>query len=70
MPASLMAFSLLFATNYFGALTPQASSANVFFAACGYLETREIYRNGLILTLANTLIIGIAGAFWILLISG
>ena len=70
VPASLMAFSLLFATNYFGALTPQASSANVFFAASGYLETREIYRNGLFLTLANTLIIGIAGAFWIVLISG
>jgi DASS family divalent anion:Na+ symporter len=69
VPGSLMAFSILFATNYFAALTPQASSANVFFAGSGYLEIKEVYRNGLLLTLANTLIIGIAGAFWILLVS-
>jgi hypothetical protein len=30
---------------------------------------KEVYRNGLLFTLVNTLIIGIAGAFWILLVS-
>jgi DASS family divalent anion:Na+ symporter len=69
VPGALMAFSILFATNYFSALTPQASSANVIFAGSGYLEMKEIYRTGLLLTLVNTLIIGLAGALWIMLIN-
>ena len=36
VPTALLGFGLLFATNYFSALTPQASSANVLFAASGY----------------------------------
>ena len=66
VPASLMALGLLFSTNYFSALTPQASSANVIFAGTGYLQMKEIYRVGLLVTIANTLIIGGAGALWIL----
>ena len=69
VPGHLMAFSILFATNYFSALTPQASSANVIFAGSGYLEMKEIYRTGLLLTVANTAIIGVVGALWIMLIN-
>ena len=69
VPGPLMAFSILFATNYFSAMSPQASSANVIFAGTGYLEMKEVYRVGLLVTVVNTLIIGGAGAFWILLVS-
>jgi DASS family divalent anion:Na+ symporter len=69
VPGSLMAFSILFATNYFSAMTPQASSANIIFAGTGYLTMREVYRIGLLVTVANTLIIGAAGALWILLLN-
>ena len=33
---ALLAFQLLFATNYFSAITPQGSSANLLFAGSGY----------------------------------
>ncbi len=56
VPAALMAFGLSFATNYFAAITPQGSSSNVLFAGSGYLEAREIYIQGGIVTLVNLLI--------------
>lgn len=69
VPGLLMAYSILFATNYFSALTPQASSANIIFVGSGYLEVKEVYRVGLYITLTNTLIIGFVGALWILFIN-
>lgn len=69
VPGLLMAYSILFATNYFSALTPQASSANIIFVGSGYLEVKEVYRVGLLVTVANTLIIGFVGALWILFIN-
>ena len=56
VPAALMAYSLSFATNYFAGITPQGSSSNVLFAGSGYLEAREIYIHGGIVTLVNLLI--------------
>ncbi len=56
VPAALMAFMLSFATNYFAAITPQASSSNVLFAGSGFLPTRDIYRQGAIITVMNTII--------------
>ncbi|MCO6478295.1 MAG: DASS family sodium-coupled anion symporter, partial [Phaeodactylibacter sp.] len=56
VPVGLMAFMLAFATNFFAALTPQASSANVLFAGSGYLTQQEMYRNGAIITIANFVI--------------
>jgi divalent anion:Na+ symporter, DASS family len=70
VPLALLAFSLLFANNYFSALTPQASSANVLFAASGYVEPRDLYRTGAAVTAA---LIGIhiaIGAPWILFVWG
>ena len=69
VPGALMAFSILFASNYFSALTPQASSANIIFVGNGYLEVKEVYRVGFYLTLANTLVIGFVCAPWILFIN-
>jgi DASS family divalent anion:Na+ symporter len=64
-----MAFTLLFATSFFSAMTPQASSANVIFAGSGYLTQSEIYRYGGMVTLANLLVFLVIGAPWILLVA-
>jgi DASS family divalent anion:Na+ symporter len=69
VPPALMAFTLLFATSFFSAMTPQASSANVIFAGSGYLTQSEIYRYGGMVTLANLLVFLVIGAPWILLVA-
>ena len=69
VPGPLMAFSLLFATNYFSAQTPQASSSNIIFAGTGYLEMKDIYRVGFVVTLANTAIFASIGSLWIRLVT-
>jgi divalent anion:Na+ symporter, DASS family len=69
VPPALMALMLLFATNFFAAITPQGSSANVVFAGSGYLTQGEIYRNGALITLTNFLIFMIAGTPWIMLVT-
>jgi len=56
VPAALMAFMLSFATNYFAVITPQASSSNVLFAGSGYLTSKDIYKQGLVITVLNTVI--------------
>jgi DASS family divalent anion:Na+ symporter len=66
---ALMALMLLFATNFFAAITPQGSSANVLFVSSGYLTTGELYTYGAVITLANLLIYLIIGTPWILLVS-
>jgi DASS family divalent anion:Na+ symporter len=50
IPATLLAFQLLFATNYFSAITPQGSSANLLFAGSGYFVPSELYRLGILTT--------------------
>ena len=66
VPPALMAYMLLFATNFFSCITPQGSSANVIFVGSGYLTSGEVYRNGAIVTFANLLIYGTVGPLWIL----
>ncbi|WP_445385812.1 DASS family sodium-coupled anion symporter [Robiginitalea sp. IMCC44478] len=56
VPAALMAFMLSFATNYFAVMTPQASSSNVLFAGSGFLPSKDIYKQGAIITILNTTI--------------
>lgn len=68
VPAALMAFMLLFATNFFAAITPQASSANVIFIGSGYITQREVYRVGGLITLANFVIYLVIGTPWILML--
>ncbi len=65
----LLALMLLFATNFNSVITPQGSSANVLFAGSGYLKASEIYKNGGIVTFANTVIFLTIGTAWILFIS-
>jgi len=69
VPVALMAYMLAFATNYFAAMTPQASSSNVMFAGSGYLSQQEMYRNGAIITVAN-FVIYMACTPWVLWMGG
>jgi DASS family divalent anion:Na+ symporter len=65
VPAVPLAFLLLFATNFFSAITPQGSSANLLFAGSGYLSQGELYRLGAIITVFNLLVFLAVGAPWL-----
>jgi DASS family divalent anion:Na+ symporter len=64
---AVLAFQLLFATNYFSAITPQGSSANLLFAGSGYLSQGESYRLGAITTALLFLIYAVVGTPWLFL---
>jgi len=66
---AILAFELLFATNYFSTLTPQGSSANVLFAGSGYLTQGEMYRLGAICTGVSLLVYVAIGVPWLLLVA-
>ena len=68
VPAEMLALMLLFATNFNAMITPQGSSANVIYLSSGYLESREVYKYGGVVTLANTLIYLGVGSAWMMLI--
>ena len=70
LPPALTAYMLLFASNYFSALTPQGSSANVLYAGSGFLTTGELYRYGGAVTAAAMIIYLAVGTPWILLLFG
>jgi DASS family divalent anion:Na+ symporter len=63
----LLAFQLLFATNYFSAITPQGSTANLLFAGSGYLSQGELYKLGAITTGVCFLIYAVVGTPWLML---
>src|SRR6188768_2763090 len=65
VPLPLMAFGLLFASSYFSVITPQGGSQNIIFAASGYLTQRELYKMGLIITLAFLAIYLLIGSPWV-----
>ena len=65
VPLPLMAFGLLFASSYFSVITPQGGSQNIIFAASGYLTQRELYKMGLIITLAFLAIYLLVGSPWV-----
>jgi DASS family divalent anion:Na+ symporter len=69
VPLALMAFGLLFASSYFSVITPQGGSQNIIFAASGYLTQRELYRMGLLITLAFLAIFLLIGTPWVLLVA-
>ena len=56
VPAALMAFMLSFATNLFAAISPQASSSNILFVGSGFLPSKDIYKQGVVITVLNTVI--------------
>jgi DASS family divalent anion:Na+ symporter len=65
VPAAPLAFQLLFATNYFAAITPQGSSANLLFAGSGFLSQRDLYRLGGLLTAFCLALYLIVGTLWL-----
>ena len=68
VPAEMMAYMLLFATNFNAIITPQGSSANVIYTGSGYIEAGEVYKIGGIVTFVNTFIFLTIGTAWLLLI--
>jgi DASS family divalent anion:Na+ symporter len=66
---ALLAYQLLFATNFFAAIAPQGSSANLLFAASGYLSQGELYKWGAIHTGLCMLIFLLVGTPWLLLVA-
>jgi len=69
VPAAPFAFLLLFATNFFSAITPQGSSANLLFAGSGYLSQKELYRLGVLTTVFNLVIYLVVGLPWLALVT-
>jgi DASS family divalent anion:Na+ symporter len=69
VPVAILAFLLLFATNFFSANTPQGSSANLLFAGSGYLSPGELYRLGALTTALNLLLYLVIGIPWLLLVT-
>jgi DASS family divalent anion:Na+ symporter len=69
VPAAVLAFHLLFATNYFAAITPQGSSANLLFAGSGYLTQGDLYRLGAVTTVFGLLLYLVVGTPWLLLVT-
>ncbi len=70
VPAAPLAFQLLWATNYFSVLTPQASSANLLFVGSGFLSEHDLYRIGGLMTAASLLIYVAVGLPWLRLVLG
>lgn len=68
-PAAPFAFLLLFANNFFSAIAPQGSSANLLFVGPGYLSQSELYRLGAIVTAFNLAIYVVVGAPWLALVT-
>ena len=66
---TMLAFQLLFATNYFAAIAAQGSSANLLFASSGYLTQGELYRLGAMHTGICLAIYLLVGTPWLLLIA-
>src|SRR5215467_5379932 len=69
VPAPLMVFALLFASSYFSVITPQGGSQNVIFVSSGYMQQREIYRLGLLVTLFFLAVFMVNGTAWILIVT-
>ena len=66
VPNELMAYMLLFATNFNAVITPQGSSANVIYTGSGYILPGEVYKIGGAVTLLNTAVFLVIGSFWIM----
>jgi divalent anion:Na+ symporter, DASS family len=69
VPAVPLAFLLLFASNFFSAITPQGSSANLLFAGSGYLSQGDLYKLGALTTFFNLLVYLALGTPWLLLVA-
>jgi divalent anion:Na+ symporter, DASS family len=63
----VLAFQLLFATNYFSVITPQGSSANLLFAGSGYLTQGDLYKLGAMTTGVSFLVYALIATPWVML---
>ena len=63
----VLAFQLLFATNYFSVITPQGSSANLLFAGSGYLTQADLYKLGAMTTGVSFLVYALIATPWLML---
>ena len=66
--AGPLAFQLAFANNYFSAIAPQGSSANLLFAGSGFLSQRDLYRLGGLATASMMAIYLVVGLPWLRLV--
>jgi DASS family divalent anion:Na+ symporter len=69
VPVAILAFLLLFATNFFSANTPQGSSANLLFAGSGYLSQGQLYKLGALTTAFNLVLYLAVGIPWLVLVT-
>ena len=69
VPAAPLAFMLLFASNFFSVITPQASSANLLFTGSGYLSQGQLYRLGATTTGISLLVYLAVGTPWLLAVA-
>jgi DASS family divalent anion:Na+ symporter len=69
VPAAPLAYTLLFASNFFSVITPQGSSANLLFTGSGYLSQGELYRLGAITTGISLLVYLAIGTPWLLAVA-
>jgi len=67
--AAPLAFMLLFASNFFSVITPQASSANLLFTGSGYLSQGDLYRLGAITTGISLAVYLAIGTPWLLAVA-
>jgi len=65
---TLLAFQMLFATDYFCVITPQGSSSNLLFAGSGYLSQGMLYRLGFLTTAVSFVVYAIVGTAWMWLV--
>ena len=65
---ALLAFQLLFATDYFSVITPQGSAANLLFAGSGYLSQSDLYRFGAVTTAVSFVVFAVVGTGWLWLV--
>jgi DASS family divalent anion:Na+ symporter len=69
VPAAPLAYTLLFASNFFSVITPQGSSANLLFTGSGYFSQGELYRLGAITTGISLLVYLAIGTPWLLAVA-
>src|SRR5262249_37983450 len=67
--AAILAYQLLFPTNCFAAIAPQAHSANRLFAGSGYLTQGQLYRLGALHSAFCLLLYLVVGTGWLWLVA-
>ncbi|KAI4342065.1 hypothetical protein MLD38_026725 [Melastoma candidum] len=64
VPSVLSALVLSYTTNLFGAITHYSSGQAAVYYGAGYVDLRDVFKIGIIITFINGAIWGAAGAAW------